>query len=140
ASGSTDATLAQGAASVALHRSAATPDDTVIDLARVPVAWVQALSSQAWADGRLTAGALDGRIAVRTPAQRPLQVEGDLALSGLALETPDGAIAGEQLGGRFHVDYRKPTGAAMLSLDGALRGGQFLYGTTYVALPEHPVP
>ena len=140
ASGSTDATLSRGAASVALHRSAATPDDTLIDLARVPVAWVQALSSQAWADGRLSAGTLDGRVAVRTPARRPLQVEGDLALSGVALETPDGAIAGEQLGGRFHVDFRKPEGAAMLSLDGEVRGGQFLYGTTYVALPEHPVP
>src|SRR5690606_22990718 len=107
---------------------------------RVPVAWAQALSAQAWPGGRLTAGTLDGRIAVRTPAQRPLQVEGDLALSGIALETPDGSIAGERLGGRFRIDYRKPAGATMLSLDGDLRGGQFLYGTTYVALPGHAVP
>ena len=140
ASGSTDATLSRGAAGVALHRSAAAPDDTVVDLVRVPVAWAQALSAQAWPGGRLTAGTLDGRIAVRTPAQRPLQVEGDLALSGIALETPDGSIAGEQLGGRFRIDYRKPAGATMLSLDGDLRGGQFLYGTTYVALPGHAVP
>src|SRR5690606_14634208 len=140
ASGSTDATLSRGAAGVALHRSAAAPDDTVVDLVRVPVAWAQALSAQAWPGGRLTAGTLDGRIAVRTPAQRPLQVEGDLALSGIALETPDGSIAGERLGGRFRIDYRKPAGATMLSLDGDLRGGQFLYGTTYVALPGHAVP
>ena len=140
ASASTDATLSQGAARVALHRSAATPDDTRIDLAQVPVAWVQALSSQAWSDGRLTAGTLGGTVAVHTPAQRPMQVEGDLALSGVALETPDGAIAGEQLGGRFRIDYRKPGNATLLSLDGVLRGGQFLYGTTYVVLPEHDVP
>src|SRR5690606_16066052 len=122
------------------HRNAATPDDTAIDLAQVPVAWVQALSSQAWSDGRLTAGTVDGAIAVRTPAQRPMQVEGDFKLAGIALETPDGAIAGEQLGGRFHVGYRKPGNAAMVSLDGALRGGQFLYDTTCVVLPGHDVP
>src|SRR3546814_16467526 len=28
----------------------------------------------------------------------------------------------------------------LLALDGELRGGQFLYGTTYVVLPETPVP
>ena len=140
ASGSTDAALSQGGARLALHRSAAAPDDTVLDLTRVPVAWAQALSSQAWRDGRLTAGTLDGRVVVRAPAQRPLQVEGDLALSGGALETPDATIAAEQLGGRFHVDYRKLADATLLSLDGELRGGQFLYGTTYVVLPGHPLP
>src|SRR3546814_4877548 len=55
ASGSTDAELSRGDARFALHRSAATPDDTMLDLTRVPVAWAQALSSQAWSDGRLTA-------------------------------------------------------------------------------------
>ncbi|MFC3717246.1 hypothetical protein ACFONC_13930 [Luteimonas soli] len=140
ASGSTDAALSQGDARFALHRSAATPDDTVLDLARVPVAWVQALSSQAWSDGRLTAGTVDGQLAVRTPANRPLRVDGTLALAGGALETPDGSIAAEQLGGRFRIDYRKPVGTTLLALDGELRGGQFLYGTTYVVLPETPVP
>src|SRR5690606_2920301 len=139
-SGSTDASLSRGAASLALHRSAATPDDTLIDLTRVPVAWAQALASQAWADGRLTAGTIDGPVTVRAPAGRPLQVEADLALAGVGLETPDAGIAAEQLGGRFHVDYRKPAGSTLLSLDGELRGGQFLYGTTYVVLPDGPLP
>jgi len=140
ASGSTDATLSQGGARFALHRSAATPDDTFLDLARVPVAWAQALSSQAWGEGRLTAGTLDGRLAVRTPADRPLRVDGTLVVAGGALETPDGGIAAEQLGGRVRIDYRKAAGTTMLALDGELRGGQFLYGTTYVVLPETPVP
>ncbi len=140
ASGSTDAALSQGAASLAIHRSAATPDDTTLDLIRVPVAWAQALSSQAWSEGRLTAGTLDGRIDVRAPAQRPLRVDGRLVFAGVALETPDAAVAGEALGGRFHVDYRQLGDATMLALDGELRGGQFLYGTTYVVLPEHPLP
>ncbi|MGN7725671.1 hypothetical protein ACTJIL_07600 [Luteimonas sp. 22616] len=140
ASGSTDATLSQGGASLALHRNAATPDDTIIDLARVPVAWAQALSSQAWGDGRLTAGTLGGRLAVRTPERRPLRVDGTLVLADGGLETPDGSIAAAQLGGRFRIDYRKPADATLLSLDGELHGGQFLYGTTYVVLPEQPLP
>lgn len=140
ASGSTDAALSRGDARFALHRSAATPDDTMLDLARVPVAWAQALSSQAWRDGRLAAGTLDGKLAVRTPAGRPLRVDGTLALAGGALETPDGSIAAAELGGRFRIDYRKPAGTTLLALDGELRGGQFLYGTTYVVLPEVPVP
>lgn len=140
ATGSTDAALSQGKASLALHRSAATPDDTILDLTRVPVAWAQALSAQAWSDGRLTAGTLDGRLAVRTPEQRPLRVDGTLVLADGGLETPDGSIAAAQLGGRFHIDYRKPAGSTLLSLDGELRGGQFLYGTTYVVLPGHPLP
>jgi hypothetical protein len=140
ASGSTDAVLSQGKSRLALHRNAAIPDDTILDLARVPVARAQALSSQAWEDGRLTAGTLDGQLAVRTPTRRPLRVEGTLVLADGGLETPDGSIAAAQLGGRFRIDYRKPAGATVLSLDGELRGGQFLYGTTYVVLPEHPLP
>ena len=140
ASGSTDAALSQGRARLAVHRVAATPDDTSIELARVPVAWAQALASQAWAEGRLTGGTLAGQLAVRTPARGPLRVDGTLLLADGALETPDGSVAAAQLGGRFRIDYRKPAGATLLSLEGELRGGQFLYGTTYVVLPEHPLP
>src|SRR3546814_12631735 len=49
-------------------------------------------------------------------------------------------MAAEQRGGRFRIDYRRPAGTTLLALDGELRGGQFLSGTTYVVLPETPVP
>ncbi len=140
ATASTDAALSQGAARLAVHRSAATPDDTLVDLVRVPLAWMQALAAQAWEAGRLQAGTLDGRLAVRTPADGPLRVDGTLGLAGGAFSSPDGTIASEQLGGRFHVDYRKLADATLLTLDGGLRGGQLLYGNTYVVLPEQPVP
>src|SRR3546814_9051579 len=84
---------------------------------RVPVAWAQALPSKAWSDGRLTAGTLDGQLAVRTPVNHPLRVNGTLALADGALETPDGSIAAEQLGGRFRIDYRRPAGTTLLALD-----------------------
>src|SRR3546814_20551044 len=90
--------------------------------------------------GRLTAGTLDGQLAVRTPVNHPLRVNGTLALADGALETPDGSIAAEQLGGRFRIDYRRPAGTTLLALDGELRGGQLLSGTTYVVLPETQVP
>src|SRR3546814_10990910 len=44
ASGSTDAALSRGDARFALHRSAATPDGTLLDLTRVPVASIGSAS------------------------------------------------------------------------------------------------
>jgi hypothetical protein len=140
ATASTDAVLSQGAARFALHRAAATPDDTRLDLTRVPLAWAQALSSQAWADGRLKAGTLDGRLAVRAPARGPLRVDGTLALAGGALETADATIAAENVGSRFRIDYRKFPASTLLTVDGELRGGELLFGSAYIALPSTPVP
>lgn len=137
---STDALLSRGAARLALHRDAATPDDTRLDLTRVPLAWAQALSSQAWAEGRLKAGTLDGRLLVRTPARGPLRVHGTLALAGGGLETPDATIAAENLAGRFRIDYRSLAATTLVTVDGGLRGGELLFGSAYIALPQTPVP
>ena len=139
ATASTDAVLAQGKARLALHRDAATPDDTVLDLTRVPLAWAQALASQAWADGRLKAGTLDGKLTVRAPDEPPLRVDGVLALADGAFETLDGSIASEHLGGRFRIDYRKFPATTLASVDAELHGGAFLYGKTFVTLPRAPV-
>ena len=103
----THASLATGAARFALDRNSASPDDTQLDLTRVPLVWAQALLSQAWAAGQLKAGTLDGHLVVHAPTDRPLQVTGSLAVDGAAFETPDATLAGEQLGGRFGIDYRK---------------------------------
>ena len=138
-SATTDARLAGGPARFVLHRSAAAPDDTVLELTRVPVAWAQALLATAWADARLTAGTLDGRLTVQAPARAPLRVSGRLDMSGMALETADAGIAGEALGGGFAIDYRAQAQATSVDVDGALRGGQLLFGNTFVSLPDAPV-
>jgi hypothetical protein len=140
ATASTDAVLAQGTARFALHRDAATPDDTRLDLTRVPLAWAQALSTQAWAEGQLKAGTLDGRLIVSAPARGPLRVDGTLALAGGALETADATIAAENVGGRFRIDYRKFPASTLLTVDGELRGGELLFGNAYIALPSTSVP
>lgn len=136
ATATTDAVLSQGNASLALHRNAGSPDITRIDLARVPLAWSQALLAQAWPAANLKAGTMDGRLDIHTPSERPLRVEGRLSLAGLGLDTPDGSIAAEGLGARFDIDYRKSAGLSLVTVDGDLRGGEMLVGNGYVALPE----
>ena len=135
----THASLSTGNARFALDRNDASPDATQLDLTRVPLVWAQALLSQAWAAGRLTAGTLDGHLAVHAPTARPLQVTGTLAVNGAAFETPDATLAGEQLGGRFGIDYRKARALTTVTLDGALQGGEFLAGNAYVALPPSAI-
>ena len=137
----TSAQLRQGRAVFALQRGAATPDFTRIDLTRVPIAWAQSLLAKSWADARLQGGTLDGRIDVAAPERGPLRITGRLDAAGVKLETTDATIAADNLAGTFDFDFRifdapKPS---LLTLDGTLRGGEFLAGSTYVALPATPV-
>jgi hypothetical protein len=136
---STDAVLSRGRSALALHRLAAAPDDTNIDLTRVPLLWAQPLLSRAWPDGQLKAGSLDGKLRVHAPSNAPLQVAGTLAVAGAGFDTPDASIAGQDLDGRFAIDWRKTAQLATVSLDGSLHGGEFLGGNAYIALPDAPV-
>jgi hypothetical protein len=139
ATASTDAVLASGSSNLALHRNAAAPDITRIDLTRVPLAWAQALLTQAWSDANLKAGQMSGSLNIHTPESQPLRVEGRLAFAGLGLDTPNGSIAAEGLGAQVDLDYRKSAGLSLVTLDGSLRGGEMLVGNGYIALPATPV-
>lgn len=136
---STDAVLSRGRSTLALHRLAAAPDDTGIDLTRVPLAWAQALLARAWPAGQIKAGTLDGKLRVHAPTAAPLQVAGTLAIAGAGFDTPDASVAGQGLDGRFAIDWRKTPQLATVSLDGSLHGGEILAGNAYVALPDTPV-
>ena len=135
----TVAELAQRGSRIGLHRDANTPDLTRLDFTQVPLAWAQALLAQAWADGKLKSGTFDGRIDIAAPKARPLRVSGSLAIAGAALETPDGSIAADRLAGDMRFDYRKTEALGLLGLEATLRGGEFLAGNAYVALPGSPV-
>ncbi|HTM70828.1 MAG TPA: hypothetical protein VL118_08155, partial [Luteimonas sp.] len=140
----TFAALRDGRSALTVTRRASTPDDTAVDLARVPLAWAQALLAQAWPDGQLKGGMLDGHLRVHAPDKKPLQVEGMLALAGAALDTPDASIAAQDLGATLDIDYRMfdggtPHGLSTVKLDGELRGGELLFGSAYVALPSSPI-
>ena len=132
-------TGAGGPARLAVHYDSAAPDITRIDLAAVPVAWAQALASQAWAAGRLSAGTLDGTVRVHAPGNGPLHVQAPLTLAGVAFDTADGSMAGEGLDAELRIDWRALAAGPRITVDGALRGGELLFGNAYVALPAHPV-
>ena len=139
ATATTDVVLARGDSRLALHRNAAAPDITGIDLTRVPLAWTQSLLAMAWPEANLKAGQLSGALGVHTPDGRPLRVEGRLEVAGLGLDTPDGRIAAEGVGAQLQVDYRKSPGLSLVTLEGSLGGGEILVGSGYVALPATPV-
>lgn len=135
----TDAWLVRGESRIDVRRQAAAPDDTRIDLTRVPLAWTQALLAQAWSDARLTRGQGDARLVVSAPARGAVRVAGPIALRGVGLETADASIAADNLGGRFALDMRFAETTTRIDLDGALQGGELLAAGAYVALPSTPV-
>lgn len=134
----TDASLTRGAARLAIHRSAATPDATRIDLARVPFAWTQALLEQAWPEVVLTGGTVDAELTVTAADAAPLQIAGPLTVSAASLDTPDGRIAAEGLGAKLDVQARLGIHKQVL-VAGELRGGELLFGSTYVSLADRSV-
>ncbi|MFT4178047.1 MAG: hypothetical protein QM612_01065 [Thermomonas sp.] len=135
----TQASLSQGKARFALRRNAGSPGLTRFDLTAVPLVWVQALLMQAWPAARLKAGTLDGSLTLETSKAHPLRIDGPLRLRGASLETADASIVGENMGGDLRIDYRSTPALTSLTVDGALQGGEFLAGNTYVAMPEVPV-
>ncbi|MEH6420454.1 hypothetical protein [Pseudomonas sp. CGJS7] len=135
---STDARLSQGASALALRRAAATPDITRIELTRVPLAWAQALVAQAWPQGRIKAGSLDGHLDIAAPERQPLRIAGPLRLTGAALETPDGLIAAEKLGAQLRIDAQIDRGSRV-AVDGRLLGGEMLFGNAYLSMQQRPI-
>jgi hypothetical protein len=135
---STDVRLSRGAGALSLHRDAATPDRSDIDLVRVPLAWAQALLANAWSDGRITKGTLDGHMTVVAAPKQPLSVAGPLRISGGAFDTPAGTIAAENLGADLALDLSFSTRSSA-KVHGKLRGGELLFGNAYVALQQRAV-
>lgn len=136
-----EATLADGAGGrLALRRAQAAPDLFAIDLARVPVAWAQALATQAWPAVRLGDGHLDGHFDLRVPDAAPMRMEGRLALSDAAFDTVDARQAGAGLGARLGIDWLAHGGDMRLAIEGELHGGELLFGNGYLVLPGHAVP
>lgn len=134
----THARLTDGRGAVAVDRSSSMPALTRIDLTQVPLAWTQALLSRAWASARIQAGTLDGQLALMAPEQGPLRVAGPLRLKGVAFDTADGTIAGEKVGAQAQIqaDFGDIT---RVQVDGALHGGDLLFGNAFLALQQRRV-
>ncbi|MFC5577615.1 hypothetical protein ACFPOA_06280 [Lysobacter niabensis] len=134
----TDARLSRGRAALSVHRDAASPDLTRVDLTSVPLAWAQALLANAWTEGRITGGTLDGQLAVTADPGKPLRIIGPLNVTGGAFDTPDGTIAAENLGANLALDLSFAD-HDRATIEGQLRGGELLFGSAYVSLQERPV-
>lgn len=132
-----DALLATGGSSLAYTWAAGAPDRHQVDLRAVPVAWLRAFLATLWEDGSWTGGRLDGRVSVH--AGDELDVETDLALSDVGLETPDGWLAAAGMQGRLQVDYDGHATHPRTQVAYTGKGGEFLVGNIYVPLPESPV-
>ncbi|RNF84977.1 hypothetical protein [Montanilutibacter psychrotolerans] len=134
----THARLSRGDAVIGLHRDAATPDLTRIDLRQVPIAWSAALLAKAWPEARLKQGRVDATLAITAATDRPVRVTGPLSVQALGLDTPDGAVAAENVSARLQLDMQlgERTHAA---LRGHLVGGELLFGNTYVSLQQRSV-
>jgi len=132
----TDASLADGASRVEVQRPAANPELTKLALTQVPAAWLQAFVAGLWKDGKLQKGQLDGQLDVLASARAGLAVQGPLRLRDLALETPDGAIAGDGLNVDLRLVFGQKAGQRDIALDASLLGGQLLVGGLYAALPK----
>ncbi|MBA3486713.1 MAG: hypothetical protein H0T88_05930 [Lysobacter sp.] len=135
---STDATLVRGPARIAIHRTAAAPDATAIDLTRVPLAWTQAMLTRVWSDAGITGGTLDARLMVTAGRDRPLRIEGPLALAGASLDTADGSIAAEGLDAQLDIKAQLGDDQSVV-INGALHAGELLFGRTYVSLQQRTV-
>jgi hypothetical protein len=130
----THARLSQGASRIEVQRRAAAPELTAVDLVAVPATWAQAMLSRAWAAPTLSDGRLDAQLQVRAGTAGTLQVDGEIAVAGLDFDTPDATIAGEDLSGRFALDWRKAGANTTVAVDGTLHGGEFLAGRAYLDL------
>ncbi|HET7359310.1 MAG TPA: hypothetical protein VFJ04_04115, partial [Rhodanobacteraceae bacterium] len=129
--------VAQGAG----HATVAMPLDQAthaqIDLAKLPLAWLQGLLAQAWS-GRITGGRIDGTLAVDL-LDDGVRTSGEFSLAKAGFDSPDGSVAGQglDLDGRMALT----TGGSRsdINADLTVRGGQLLMGPLYADLPEHDV-
>ena len=136
-----EAMLSDGdGARLALRRTQAAPDLFAIDLARVSVAWAQALAARAWSAVQLGEGRLDGHFDLHVPDAAPMRMEGDLALSDGAFDSADARYAGAGLGARLSIDWLARDDGMLVAIEGELDGGELLFGNGYLVLPGHAVP
>jgi hypothetical protein len=118
------------------------PGVSAVELRGVPVGWLEDFLAGLWAQGKWTAGTLDGSVRVTTPERGPLRVATDLRLRGVGLETPDGLLAADGLAGRLRLDYSSEgEGAAARRRADArfdVGAGELLFQRLYAKFPGKP--
>lgn len=134
----TQAHWSQGRRSIRVDKDVASPWRVAAQ--RIPLAWLEDFAKQLWADGRLGAGTVSGRLTVPdgTPDTR---ADAELRLDGLAFDTPDGLFAGAGLTVPLTLRYATTPASATapertrITLRGALKAGELLVSPVYLAVP-----
>jgi hypothetical protein len=110
--------------------------DTALSLRarRVPLGWFNPALHRAWQGGALRGGTLDATLAAGDDGA----VKGRYALAGLAFDSTDGLIAGDQLAVQGTLAVANPAAAARVEIAGEVHGGEVLFGPVYAALPKSP--
>lgn len=112
------------------------PTHLSVSLKGLPLAWLQGVLANIWSGGRVSAGTLQGELALDLPAQGA-QISGKVGIANGGFDSKTGTLAGQQVGlrGTFSLD----TGVtSRFDFDGVLDGGQLLLGPLYAQLPAHP--
>lgn len=113
------------------------PSHAQIILRQLPVGWLQGLLGTVWS-GRLGGGRLDADLALDA-GDAGVQSSGQFTLAGVGFDTPSGTVAGQGVSGKGRFGFDSSDGAARISLQGSLSGGELLLGPLYAKLPAHPV-
>ncbi len=133
------AELRAGRSRLAYGNAAVGSDIRRITVQRVPVAWLKEFLAGMWQDGRWNAGSMDGSIDIASPDKGPLRISTDLALAGIAVETPDGTLAASGVNGHLKLDYRSQGPHQTTDVEFVAKGGELLFQRFYAKLPDSPV-
>jgi hypothetical protein len=133
------AELAVGKSRIAYGRATGKGEAKRVRLSKVPVGWLQDFLAGMWEAGRWNAGTLDGAVDIDAPDKGPLRIDSDLALSGVAVETPDGSMAASGVGGRLKVGYTSQGKRDSVDVDFTAHGGELLFDRFYAKLPSSDV-
>lgn len=107
-----------------------------VDLARLPVVWLDALAKRAWPEGRLVSGEFGGRVDWQDAPAGP-RIDAALSIRDLGLESHDARIATAGLAAEWTLRHRQQRGGASIaSVDGRLLRGELLFTPLYLAVPE----
>lgn len=127
--------LSSGRASARVAVADGRPID--VRLRRVPLAWFSPLLASALPKLAPGAGRIDATLAVATDAA--LDVEGEIALDGVAFDSSDGTLAASDLHLRSTVSRREgDAGRARYVLDGRIDSGQWLVAPLFVDHADSP--
>ena len=122
----------------ALSRDATTPDLWSIDLAGVPLAWLQQLLDTVWPEGVLTAGTGAAKLRLHAPEEGNPALAGELEFVDAGFDSSDGRLAGEELDARLDLEAGFGEHPAF-SVAGELAGGGLLLGPAYLDLERRDI-